>query len=141
MVTFLDSNVLIDVQRGRPRVREAYYRAQAQAETFAISVIVLEELRLGVHRSASPAMVEALLTPFLAEALVVPFEEGDARVAARTRAELWQAGLKPSYADLLIGAHALARGGVLVTANTRDFENIPGLQLLDWTQPPADEED
>lgn len=35
--------------------------------------------------------------------------------------------------DRLIGAHALASGCTLVTANSSDFSDIPGLTLADWT--------
>jgi len=36
-------------------------------------------------------------------------------------------------ADLLIAASCLVHGYILVTNNKRDFENIEGLQLEDWT--------
>jgi tRNA(fMet)-specific endonuclease VapC len=34
--------------------------------------------------------------------------------------------------DRLIGAHALATGCTLVTANASDFADIPGLSLKSW---------
>ena len=34
--------------------------------------------------------------------------------------------------DTLIAAHALALDMTLVTHNTRHFEKVPGLRLLDW---------
>lgn len=36
--------------------------------------------------------------------------------------------------DRLIAAHALALCLPLVTANPRDFADVPGLQVEDWTQ-------
>lgn len=40
--------------------------------------------------------------------------------------------------DTQIAAHALAEGLTLVTHNTRHFDQVPGLKLLDWmTEPPA----
>ncbi|MBK9574511.1 MAG: type II toxin-antitoxin system VapC family toxin [Rhodoferax sp.] len=40
--------------------------------------------------------------------------------------------------DTLIAAHALAEKLILVTHNTRHFENVPGLKLEDWLAPTAD---
>jgi tRNA(fMet)-specific endonuclease VapC len=37
--------------------------------------------------------------------------------------------------DLLIASTALAHGLTLVTHNTQDFTNIPGLNLEDWLAP------
>jgi tRNA(fMet)-specific endonuclease VapC len=37
--------------------------------------------------------------------------------------------------DRLIAAHSLSRALILVTANPRDFVDLPGLCIEDWTQP------
>ena len=34
--------------------------------------------------------------------------------------------------DLLIAAHALHEGFVLVTNNTREFSRVPGLKVENW---------
>ena len=39
--------------------------------------------------------------------------------------------------DILIAALCLAHDCIIVTNNTKDFENIEGLITLDWTQPSA----
>jgi tRNA(fMet)-specific endonuclease VapC len=35
--------------------------------------------------------------------------------------------------DRMIAAHALATASIMVTANTRDFRDVPGLMLADWS--------
>ena len=37
--------------------------------------------------------------------------------------------------DMLIGAFCLVNEYTLVTNNTKDFENMDGIKLVDWTQP------
>jgi tRNA(fMet)-specific endonuclease VapC len=37
--------------------------------------------------------------------------------------------------DLMIAATAITHDLILVTHNTKDFENIPDLQMVDWLVP------
>jgi tRNA(fMet)-specific endonuclease VapC len=49
-------------------------------------------------------------------------------------AQLDQGQFTPEM-DLLIASTALAHGLTLVTHNTQDFTNVPGLNLEDWLTP------
>jgi len=44
-------------------------------------------------------------------------------------------GIEVSTTDLMIACVALEYDLTLVTHNTMDFQNIPGLRLLDWLAP------
>ena len=56
-------------------------------------------------------------------------------VSATVRANLRRRGLNIGAYDLLIAGQALARGWTVVTANTREFARIEGLNVIDWTAP------
>jgi len=55
-------------------------------------------------------------------------------LAASIYAELRQKGYTVGDADILIAAFCLHEGHTLVTNNIKDFKNIQGLQLTDWTK-------
>ncbi len=38
------------------------------------------------------------------------------------------------YNDLLIASTVIAEKGILVTHNTKEFERIPELNIVDWTE-------
>jgi len=49
--------------------------------------------------------------------------------------ELYRKGFTVGELDILIAAFCLSRDLILVTNNTKDFVNIDGLIIVDWTQP------
>jgi tRNA(fMet)-specific endonuclease VapC len=67
--------------------------------------------------------------------IVLDFDSTCANEFGQVRAELLRAGISVSRLDLLIGSVALVHNLTLVTHNTADFRNIPGLRLEDWLAP------
>ena len=67
-----------------------------------------------------------------AESAVAPFEAEDANHAGEIRAVLEARGTPIGAYDILIAAQARRRGATLITANTGEFERVPGLLLIDW---------
>lgn len=49
------------------------------------------------------------------------------------RADLEKKGKPIGVMDMLIGSHALALRVTLVTNNTREFRQIRGLKITDWS--------
>ena len=58
-----------------------------------------------------------------------------ARKFGEVRAGLLDAGQSVPELDLLIASTALVHNLTVVTHNTQDYANIPGLNLEDWLVP------
>lgn len=71
---------------------------------------------------------------FLANYTILPFDENDAILLGRFRAELAALGTPIGAYDIMIAAQGFARELVVVTHNIREFQRIHGLRLEDWTQ-------
>lgn len=63
---------------------------------------------------------------------VVEFDTDAAEEFGRIQSELKMIGRPTGDMDALMGAIARSNSATLVTHNTRDFENIPRLELEDW---------
>ena len=102
-----------------------------------ISAITASELLVGVQL-ARPEGRQNRRSEFVESVLaaldVIPFDLHVARAHARLAADLLGKGLSTGPHDLLIAATAVTLGYDLLTDNTRDFANIPGLVVRqpDW---------
>jgi tRNA(fMet)-specific endonuclease VapC len=128
----LDTNIISDLVRN-PRGRIANRIAAVGEDAVATSVIVASELRFGATKKGSPALsdrVDAILAILPILALEPP---ADAEYG-RLRAKLEQEGTPIGANDMLIAAHALALGRILVTANVSEFERVAGLEVVNWLE-------
>jgi tRNA(fMet)-specific endonuclease VapC len=96
-----------------------------------VSTITLAELLVWVHRPGYPRRQEAIFE-FLSTLEILPFDRSCADQFGRTRALMMEKGLAAPAVDFMIAATALAHDLTLVTHNTKDFANIPGLRVEDW---------
>jgi tRNA(fMet)-specific endonuclease VapC len=62
----------------------------------------------------------------------VPVDEAVARRFGELRAELLDLGRPTSTPDLLIAATAIVHDLTLVTHNTKYYEAVGGLRVVDW---------
>ncbi|MFL6857178.1 MAG: type II toxin-antitoxin system VapC family toxin [Allosphingosinicella sp.] len=121
----LDTNCCIYLLgRTRPSLEERVGRRPAGS--VGISAIVGAELILGF--AEADARLKALLERFLRVFPVAPFDEGAARAYARVP-------FRRGKLDRLLAAHALALDATLITNNVRDFADVPGLKVENWTLP------
>lgn len=133
MGALIDASVLIEHERRRLELGERI--RGREEEPFYLSVITVSELLHGVHR-AGDRSVRARRSAFV-EAVVgrlplLPVDLPTARIHAELWAELAAAGTPVGPHDLWIAAAAVAHGLSLVTANVREFERVPGLEVEAW---------
>jgi tRNA(fMet)-specific endonuclease VapC len=130
----LDTNVVISlINRRNPKVRERFEAQLAIGARILLPAICLFELRYGYAKSDRPASSELQLEKLLFRGIVIaPFEADDAAHAGDIRAVLEAKGTPIGAYDCLIAGQARSRGATLVTANTREFERVPGLLVVDW---------
>ncbi len=131
----LDANAAIALLNDRPKaVREKFDAARAVGTPLCLSMIVYHELMYGAAHSERRKANEDKIALFIASGglTLLPFEEADAREAADIRAHLRRLATPIGPYDALIAAQARRAGAPLVTANSREFERVPGLVVVDW---------
>lgn len=110
--------------------------AVAATEVIAVPVVVTEETMRGwlaalakerkAHRQVSAYRELADMFQFFARWLIVAFDD----IAAEIFEQFGRIQIGAS--DKKIAATALANNALLLTANRRDYEQIPGLRFENW---------
>ncbi len=127
---FLDTNMVIYIQRGVPAVVKRL-AALGQGRV-ALPALVAAELAYGVEKSAYPTENRRVLEQFIQRITVLPWTHAAMWHYARNYHALKTSGQMIGQNDLLIACQTLAEDAVLVTNNTREFERIEGLKLENW---------
>lgn len=134
-MTHLDTSFLIDLLReiGRGEDGPASARLESLAEEeLGVSVHVLCELQAGAELSKDPDRERSRLAELVRPlALSIP-DERFAPHYGRLLAELRRRGESISTMDLLIATSAVTDGAAIVTRNAREFERVPGLQVISY---------
>ena len=107
--------------------------AKFQIADVFISTVTEAELRYGLARRPDASRLQSLVEDFLLTVTILPWDSEAAKQYGWLRAGLEREGMPMANLDLMIGAHALAMGAVLVT-NDRAFARIKNLKLADWTK-------
>ncbi len=124
MIVHLDTSVLIDAVAGERRAYDRLAELILDGHRLAVSTIAIYEWLRG-PRTERELRSQADLLPSDA---MVRFGPDESAVAAR----LYRSVRRPRGRDLdlAIAACALVHGAALWTANRKDFDDIPGLELI-----------
>ena len=134
-MTHLDTSFVVDL------LRESAGGQQGPAHTtldrladeeLAVSVHVACELYAGAELADEPELERSRVAALLRALHVVHTGDGFAPTYGALLAELRRRGEAVSTMDLLIAAAARAHNAPVVTRNVRDFERVPGLDVVTY---------
>jgi len=122
----MDTNMVSYILRGKSLNARRRLASLEDDEVGCISVITEAELRYGAEKRGTVAQRTAL-DLWLAKVQILPWCSEESKVYGRMRAELERSGRMLGNMDLLIAAHAVSVGAILVT-NDNAFKNLEGLK-------------
>jgi tRNA(fMet)-specific endonuclease VapC len=100
-----------------------------------ISNVVVGELYAWAHLRPDPTeLLFQIDNDLLPDLILLDYDRACAREFGRLRGILQRRGITIGRLDLMIASTALVHDLTLVTHNTQDFKNIPGLRLEDWLE-------
>lgn len=123
MKYLLDTNIIValTIDEDENVIRRA---AACDAGDMVTSSIALAEVAFGSEQGQPPTMEE--LRAFVDEVPVLDFDYKAAMAYA-------QLPFKRASFDRLIAAHAVSKELIVVTRNEKDFADVPGLVVENWT--------
>jgi len=127
----LDTNTVSHFIKGVDNVRNKIISVPMSA--LAISAITEGELLFGVAKKPDAKQLSMVVHEFLIRVDVLPWDSAAASCYGTLRADLQKKGKVLGNLDLLIAAHALSLGAMLIT-NDRAFTQVDGLKIEDWSQ-------
>ncbi len=128
----LDTNIASCIIKGNSPTVDRRLVKVPMAQ-LAISAVTEGELRFGAARLPHAARLHAVIEDFFLRVAVLAWDSNAARQYGQLRATLEREGLPMGNLDVMIGAHALAVGAILVT-NDHAFGRIKKLKVEDWTK-------
>ena len=136
MTYLLDTDTLSQFSRGHVGVLT--HVKETSPSEIAISSITLMEIEYGLAllgltlQSAKVRKLRPILQAFFSAVTILPFDAQCAKATAAIRAQLKTKGTPIGAYDALIAGTALARGLIVVTGNTREYNRISGLIIENW---------
>lgn len=125
----LDTNICIAILKGNENVISQFHEKH---KSCYLSTLVLAELYKGVYCSTKLERNLDNLKNFANLLPMIDFDEKAAIEFGKIQNELRKIGKPTGQLDALIAAVAISQNYILVTDNTRDFENIANLILENW---------
>lgn len=132
----LDTNVFVHMERAKSPIDFSQWDYGA----VYISTITVSELLVGIHYATDEAIKTrrtAFVEAILGKVPTLDFNTEVARVHAGLFASLAKQGRMIGVHDLIIAATALVHGCAVLTGNSSEFAQVPGLETIVFGKPQA----
>jgi len=128
----LDTNTVSYIAKGHSKAARARMLNLEEDEVVCLSVITGAEIRYGLAKTPEAVALRERMEWFLAVVKMLPWGCDEARAYGALRAKLESSGKTLENMDMLIAAHAIATGAVLVT-NDKAFAQVEDLHAsVNW---------
>lgn len=130
----LDTDILSNLARRLPSSVLVARLAQVPPELQFTSSITLGEMVYGAYRQEgrTQALIRRIEEVIGPELTILQIDADAARRYGSLRAQLERQGTPIGDADTRIAAIALTHDLMVITANTRHFQRVPGLTVENW---------
>ena len=134
MVYVLDTNVIIHYLKKDSNVIKNFRSAVTEGHSLFLPRAVDYEICRGLEilSATKKTAIYREITGESGLCKIIDMGEHVWELAKRIYVDLYKRDLTVGEIDILIGAFCLYNGYTLVTSNTKDFCNMPGLKLKNW---------
>lgn len=132
MQYLLDTNVVIDILHNEKNVVRNYQIESIKSNEVVICPVVYYEIVRGFKLADATKKFKTFLEIYRNWS-VLPFDMKVTETAIEIYVQLHK-GQTIEDNDIYIAATAIVNDCVLVTANTRHFERVEGLRIVDWRE-------
>jgi tRNA(fMet)-specific endonuclease VapC len=128
----LDTNMVSYIARGRSLAARTRLTALKHDEVACISAITEGEIRYGLAKRPEATTLKAVMDGVLARLRILPWGRDEAQAYGVLRAKLEASRTTLGHMDMLIAAHSVSTGAVLVT-NDNAFAQVDQLHAtVNW---------
>lgn len=135
----LDTDHVSLLQRGHPQVVAHLARVDLASRAVTVVTVAAQvQGRLAIIRRSTAETAAARAFERLQETIafylavkVLPYDAAAVTLFEQLRQQRIRIGTQ----DLRIATIALSSDAILVTRNSRDFRQVPGLNIVDWSEP------
>ncbi len=129
----LDTNMLSEIIKKTPNQNFSEKLRTIPSLAFFTATICVMELRYGAIKRGNPSGLWSRIEQHvLSKVRILDFSYREAVKAGELIHQLYSLGQPIGIEDIMIGSIALSNELIVVSGNTRHFQQIPGLQVENW---------